>query len=226
MNCPKCGNANAEGSTFCVSCGAPMGAAPVQATSQPSQAKPQAKASGGSSKTILIVALVAVVVVVVIAAVFLMGGGGGSGNVISCQVSGSATGQAGQASMSGTIVVKKPDKARMDVAVSGSGISMNMRFRVSGTTAYVNLGTLTQNKWVKADATGTSSLGQMDMQWSALMSMTPEQLAANIRSSISQGAGGSFTPTVTCGYSGDVPDSEFLLPPGEIAVDATSLSGT
>ena len=48
--------------------------------------------------------------------------------------------------------------------------------------------------------------------WSQIEGKTPEQLAAEMRSSMGSSEG--FTPQVSCRYVASLPDSEFQLPPG------------
>lgn len=170
----------------------------------------------------MIIAIIAIVVivVVVIAAVLLMGGGGVTGptNSIMCDIRLSGNYQGTQVSFSATTKIKKPDKMNMDMSGSMMGIPVEVKVRLDGNVMYM-YNTAAGAQWIRTDAEDLGQTAILDESWAEIGDKTPEQLATEMRSSMGSNMG--ITPDVSCRYVTEIPDSEFTLPPGAMAIDAS-----
>lgn len=159
------------------------------------------------------------IVIVVVAAVVLMGGGGVSGptDSIVCDARMSGSSQGVPMQMTATTKIKKPDKMRLEASGSVMGMSVQLEMRLEGNTMYMYdptgmYGGSSGNTWIKINAQEADSTGILDTAWAQIGDKTPEQLEAEMRSSMGDNMG--VAPDVSCRYVASIPDSEFRLPPG------------
>jgi hypothetical protein len=158
----------------------------------------------------------------VIAAVLLMGGGGsvaGPTNSIICDIRASGTYNYQSFSMTGTMKIEDPRKMSAIISGTESGTPVSMEYRFNGDIVYTKNPMIGTN-WVKMDVSEVSQQAMLDSSWAQIEGKTPDQLASQIRSSMTSNMG--ITPDISCRYVADIPDSEFTLPPGETATDISS----
>jgi hypothetical protein len=186
---------------------------------------------------VLVVALIVVAVISITALVLVFGGkpgapsptysGGSSSpggpgsysppsssasNAIICEASLSGYYSGEYVSMTGTTKIEKPGKMRSDMSMYAAGESVTIKLRLNGNVMYYydsSQGSI----WIRMDVSESGQSSMLDASWAQIGNKTPDQMAAEMASGIQANVG--ITPTVTCRYSGDIPDSEFSLPAGE-----------
>jgi hypothetical protein len=184
-------------------------------------------------KQLMILVLLLVVIVIAIVAVVLLmkpgGGSGGPGGILPatgsviCDLSATGSVEGTPITMTGTTKIKQPRKMRADMSMNAAGMNVQITVIMNGNMMYMY--NPMAGGWVQGDISKSQEAANMaGAEWNKIEGKSPQEVEAYFRQSASsnqmmQGV----TPTYSCRAGGDVPDSEFQLPPG---VTATDISDT
>jgi hypothetical protein len=186
-------------------------------------------------KNVMMIVVAIVAIIAIVAVVLLMGNkgttatpvtpgggtalpitpGGGTtppaitGNTI-CDISGNFQQADAQISFSGTMKYESPDKANMDLSINANGVAVTMKQIVNGQNAYAQMPGF---GWVQMDLNDPEMAAQFGSDASDYEGKSTQEIEDSLKADVSGQASG-IMPTITCRATGDIPDSEFQLPPG------------